>query len=184
MPAWIAKDTFLGEADLSTVDPTGAGFYNLVAGTGSGRSAFPGAVVRGYNSDFGEGEFIFLKGVASLAVGDVVSYNALTGATTRWAGTANSGAPLAIAISTPSATQWGWFQIGGNAMATVTGTVSAGDPANFSATASLKTAAAAGKQALNAVAASANTALVGTTQLLSTQAVYTIQRPFCQGAIT
>lgn len=184
MPNWIAKDTFFGDADLSTVDPTGPGVVNLVAGTGSGRAAFPGAIVRGYHADFGEAEFIFLKGVASLTVGDVVSYNALTGVTTRWAGTANSGAPLAVAISLPTSTQWAWFAIGGNVPANVSGSVAAGDIANFASTATLKSAAAAGKQVLNAVAASANGATVGTTVLASTQAVYTMQRPFCQGAIT
>jgi hypothetical protein len=184
MSNWVQKDTFLGEADLSIVDAVGPGPVNLVAGTGSGRAAFPGAIVRGYHPDFGEAEFIFLKGVASLAVGDVVSYNALTGATTRWAGTANSGAPLAVAISTPSSSQWGWFAVGGNVPANVSGTVAAGDIVNFASTATLKSAAAAGKQVLNAVAASANGATVGGTVLVSTQAVYSVMRPFCQGAIT
>jgi hypothetical protein len=179
--AFVQKDVVMGEADLTTVDPLGPGVY----GTGSGRSAFLGAIVRGYDAVYGEGEFIFLKGVASLAVGDVVEYNGLTGATTRWAGTANTGKPLAIAISAPTASQYGWFQIAGNAVVTCSGTVAAGDSAYFSATASVKSAAAAGKQVLNMIAVLANGGTpTGGTALASTQAVYTIQRPFCQGAIT
>lgn len=184
MATWIQKDTFLGEADLSIVDPVGPGPVNLVAGTGSGRAAFPGAIVRGYHPDFGETEFIFLKGVAALTVGDVVSYNALTGATTRWAGTANSGVPLAVAISLPTATQWGWFAIGGNVPINVSGAVAAGDSAYFNATAQVKSAAVASKQVNNCVAASASGATVGGTVLVAGQAAYTIQRPFAQGAIT
>jgi hypothetical protein len=70
-------------------------------------------------------------------------------------------------------------------MTTVSGTVAAGDSAFFSATASLKTAAVAGKQVLNCTAALANGGTVVTgSALASTQAIYTIQRPFCQGQIT
>jgi hypothetical protein len=143
-----------------------------------------GEVRQGWDAALGSGEFIYLMGVASLAVGDVVSYNALTGATTRWAGTANTGLPLAVAVSAPTATQTGWFQISGAAIINCTGTVAAGDAAFFSATAALKTAAVNGKQVLGAVAASANGATIGGVALASTQAVYTINRPFAQGQIT
>lgn len=144
-----------------------------------------GTIVTGHDNLLGGGEYIFLKGVASLAVGDVVEYNGLTGVTTRWAGTANTGKPLAVAISAPSATQYGWFQISGNAIATISSTVAAGDSAFFSATATLKTAPAAGKQVLNCIAALANGGTIATGfTVTSTQAVYSISRPFCQGQIS
>jgi hypothetical protein len=73
---------------------------------------------------------------------------------------------------------YGWYQISGNAVVNISGTVAAGDSAYFNATAQLKSAAVAGKQVLNATAASANG--VPSTGF----AVYTIQRPFAQGAIT
>lgn len=165
----------LGVVNLTDIEPTP---------TTAGRWAKLGSVTHGQDTSLGGGEFVFLLGVASLAIGDVVSYNGVTGATTRWAGTANTGAPLAVAISTPSATQGGWFQIGGNALVTCSGTVAAGDSAFFSATASVKTAAAAGKQVLGAVAGTANGATVGTVVCTSTQAIYTLNRPHCQGAIT
>jgi hypothetical protein len=173
--AWTSVDLALGVVGLTDVDPTPGAV---------GRYPQFGAKVKGIDPSLGGGEFIFLKGVASLAVGDVVTYNGNTGATTRWAGTANTGAPIAVAITTPSSTQGGWFQIGGNAVINCTGTVAAGDPAFFSATASVKTAAAAGKQVMGAVADTANGATVGTITLASTQAVYSIDRPHVQGQIT
>jgi hypothetical protein len=144
-----------------------------------------GTIVRGYDANLGEGEFIYLLGAASTAAGDVVSYNAYTGATTRWAGTANTGAPLAVAVTAnTSSSAYGWYQLAGNAVVNCSGTVAAGDAAFFSATAQVKTAAAAGKQVLNCVAATANNATVGGSALGTGFAVYTVQRPFAQGAIT
>jgi len=144
-----------------------------------------GEIRQGWDPALGSGEFIYLKGVASLAVGDFVTYNAYTGVTTRWAGTANSGYPLAVAVVALTATQYGWFQISGNAIANCTGSVVAGDKAFFSATGSVKTAATVGAQVLGIQAATANGATVtGFGALAATQAVYTINRPFVQGQIT
>jgi hypothetical protein len=172
----------LGVVDISTTTTIAPGTGNLPSVVLEPQL---GEVVTGWDPALGGGEFIYLKGVASTAVGDVVSYNGYTGATTRWAGTANSGAPLAIAVTAnTSSSSYGWYQIGGNAIVNCSGTVASGDIVNFASTATVKTAAAAGKQVLNAVAASANGATVGGVALASTQAVYTIQRPFAQGAIT
>lgn len=171
----------IGAPDITNVTSIAPGVSNLPSTV---LEAQLGEIRQGWDSALGSAEFIYLKGVASLAVGDVVTYNAFTGATTRWAGTANTGAPLAIAVSAPSSSQYGWFQISGNAVVTCSGTVAAGDAAFYSATATLKTAAVNGKQVLNCVAASANGATVGSTALASTQAVYTINRPFVQGQIT
>lgn len=168
-----------GILDVTTIAP---GITNLPSTV---LEAQLGEVRQGWDPALGSGEFIYLKGVASLAIGDVVEYNAYTGATTRWAGTANTGKPLAIAVAAVTATQYGWFQIEGNAIVTCSGTVAAGDAVFFSATAAVKTAAVAGKQVLNAVAATANGATVsGYGALASTSAVYTINRPFVQGQIT
>lgn len=176
----------LGVVDISTTTTIAPGTGNLPSVVLEPQL---GEVVTGWDPYLGGGEFIYLKGVASTAVGDVVSYNGYTGATTRWAGTANSGAPLAVAMAAnTSSSSYGWYQIGGNAVINCGGTVAAGDIVNFNATATVKSAAVAGKQVLNAVAASANGASYGSgasaVTLASTQAIYTIQRPFCQGAIT
>jgi|SRR6185312_4937456 len=184
--AFVCSNPRLGVVDITAVTTIAPGTGNLPSVTLGPQL---GEVVTGWDPYLGGGEFIYLKGVASTAAGDVVSYNAYTGATTRWAGTANSGAPLAVAVTAnTSSSQYGWYQIGGNAVVTCSGTVAAGDIVNFASTATVKSAAAAGKQVLNAVAASANGASYGSgnaaVTLASTQAIYTIQRPFCQGAIT
>lgn len=180
--AFSLQSSTLGAATTTDVTAIAPGISNLPSTV---LEAQLGEIRQGWDPALGSGEFIYLKGVASLAVGDVVEYNAYTGATTRWAGTANTGKPLAVAVSTPTASQYGWFQIQGNAIVTCSGTVAAGDAAFFSATASVKTAAVAGKQVLNMTAASANGATVsGHGTLASTSAVYTINRPFCQGQIT
>lgn len=63
---------------------------------------------------YGEGEFIYLKGVASTAVGSWVTYNADDGSTALLA--ANAIGPVAIAMSANVASQYGWYQINGKAV--------------------------------------------------------------------
>lgn len=186
VPSWVATKPVAGMVNLMdvTADP-GLGTPGNASLPSATTAAQFGEIVPGWEPNLGSGEFIYLKGVASLNAGDVVSYNPFTGATTRWAGTANTGWPLAIALSNPTASQNGWFQIAGSAITTCSGTVAADDSAYFSATAALKSAAVAGKQVLNCHAVLANGGtVVGSTALASTQAVYSIQRPFVQGAIT
>lgn len=71
---------------------------------------------------YGEGEFIYLKGVASTAVGDAVVYDISGGTTVRTV--AASKGPLAVAMSANVANQYGWYQIFG------LGVVTAGDVAD------------------------------------------------------
>lgn len=72
--------------------------------------------------DRGYGEFIYLKGVASTAVGDAVVYDLSTGLTTRTV--AASKGQFALAMSANAATtSYGWYQIDGLGVGTV-GTVS------------------------------------------------------------
>lgn len=173
-------DNRLGSTDLTDVTSIAPGTGNL-----------PGVVLnpqlcsirKGVDLGLGEGEFIYLKGVASLAVGDWVTYNGLTGVTTRWDGTAGTALPLAVAVSAPSASQYGWFQISGNAIASSNGTVAAGDKVFWQATATVSTTQVNGKQVLNAVAASANNATVNGAAIGTGKSVYTINRPHVQGQI-
>lgn len=83
-----------------------------------------GTIVQAFDSDYGVGEFIYLKGVASTAVGDAVTFNSTTGQTTRAAVGANKTLPVAFAMSANVASQWGWYQIAGIARATKTATIS------------------------------------------------------------
>lgn len=66
---------------------------------------------------YGAGEFIYLAGVASTAVGSVVHYNLDNGSTTL--AVANGIGPVAVAMSANVASQYGWYQIQGKAVAKV-----------------------------------------------------------------
>ena len=134
---------------------------------------------------YGTGEFIYLPGVSALAVGDVVTFVTSAGvsytdaAVVRWAGTANTAAPLAVATSAiTTTTQFGWFQVQGAAVVNTSGTVAASDKAFFSATATLQSTSVAGKQVLGAVASSANGVPI------TNQAIYTLDFPCVQSNIT
>lgn len=90
-----------------------------------------GYIVRGIDATYGMGEFIYLKGVASTVVGDVVVYDEAF-ATTR--AVAASRGPAAVAMSANVASQYGWYQRRG--VATVkAGTVVADAQVQTSATA-------------------------------------------------
>jgi hypothetical protein len=62
----------------------------------------------------GEGEFIYLKGVAATVIGDLVIYDQRANTTTR--AVAGSRGPAAVAMSANVANQFGWYQISGAAI--------------------------------------------------------------------
>jgi hypothetical protein len=62
------------------------------------------------SQNYGEGEFIYLKGLASTAAGDLVVFNG-DGVTTRSA--ARVTGPCAVAMSACVASEYGWYQIVG-----------------------------------------------------------------------
>jgi hypothetical protein len=185
---WVPlEQTLGGSVPGASADSASSGGGGPTVGV-AGALPPVGAIRKFYDSTgkYGVGEFIYLPGVASLAVGDVVSYNLSAGVNgttdatvVRWAGTANTGSPLAVAMTAnTSSTTYSWYQIEGAAVINTSGTVAAGDSAYWSSTATLKSAAAAGKQVLGAIAFSANGVPA------ANQAVYTINRPHSQGAIT
>jgi hypothetical protein len=73
-----------------------------------------GTIVRAVDSTFGEGEFIYLKGVASTVVGDLVIFDTYAGTSTR--AVAGSRGPCAVAMSANVASQFGFYQISGAAV--------------------------------------------------------------------
>ena len=80
-----------------------------------------GTIVKAKDFLLGEGEFIYLKGVASTAVGDLVGYQSLAGSGTTVNATstrtvAATRGPVAVAMSANVANQFGWYQISGNAV--------------------------------------------------------------------
>lgn len=82
--------------------------------TGTDQIFALGTICRGQDPDYGAGEFIYLKGVASTIVGSWVTYNLDDGSTTLLA--ANAIGPVAIAMSANVADQYGWYQISGKAI--------------------------------------------------------------------
>jgi len=66
------------------------------------------------STDYGIGEFIYLKGVASTAANSWVTYNADDFSTALLA--ANAIGPVAVAMSANVASQYGWYQIEGKAV--------------------------------------------------------------------
>ena len=113
-----------------------------------------GTIIRAKDPTYGAGEFIYLKGVASTAVGSWVTYTTDDGGTALLA--ANAIGPVAIAMSANVASQYGWYQIQGKAI----GLCLAGflDNANVYATAtagSVDDAVVAGDRVKNATGASA-----------------------------
>ena len=77
-----------------------------------------GMIVRAYDSTYGAGEFIYLKGVASTVVGSIVEYNTSyqTGLSTTATGSLATPHPLAVAMSACVANEYGWYQISGEAV--------------------------------------------------------------------
>lgn len=130
----------------------------------------------------GPGELIYLPGVASCAAGDLVSYDLLPGgvATTRAlaAGLANSGRPVAVALVPVLAGQFGWFQIGGVAIANVAGAGVVGPVFATSTAGSVSSATTAGAQISGAVISAA----VGTPA--AGKAYVTLDHPRAQTQIT
>lgn len=142
-----------------------------------------GTRVRGVDPTYGEGEFIYLLGVASTEVGSVVKYNATTYQTAliTVANGKNKGVSVGIAMSANVASQYGWYQIAGNAVVKKTSVaVTPQVPIFISATdGRLKVLASAGQQILGAQ--TANLATIVTT---TSTVVVTINRPFSQGQVT
>lgn len=85
-----------------------------------------GKIIRAIDKDstnYGTGEFIYLKGVASTAIGEPVIYDLDAMTSTR--AVAGSRGNIAFAMSANVASQFGWYQIAGTTVAK-TGTVAAG----------------------------------------------------------
>jgi len=135
-----------------------------------------GTIVTADDPTYLAGEFVYLKGVASTAVGSWVTYNMDDGSTTLLA--ANAIGPVAVAMSANVASQYGWYQIQGKAVGkALTGFV---DNANVYATGtagSIDDAVVAGDRVKGAVGASA----VDTPS--SGLAEFEIARPFMDDAL-
>lgn len=89
-----------------------------------------GTIVRAKDPTYGEGEFIYLLGVANTAVGFTVEYDtAFASALSTLI--VESPRPLAVAMSASVASQWGWYQISGEAVMKCISSVSFAVDANL-----------------------------------------------------
>ena len=73
-----------------------------------------GSIVRAKDATYGEGEFIYLAGVASTVAKSWVTYEADSYTTALLA--ANAIGPVAIAMAACTASYYGWYQINGKAL--------------------------------------------------------------------
>lgn len=119
-----------GGSPSSTVSGTTAGGSGgqPIEDTSTTQKHAIGTRVLAYDPVQGEGEFIYLKGLASTAVGDVVVFNQYTGVTTR--ATTRSKGLVGVAMSANVANQFGWYQIRG--LAIVNSTSAAADASVYS----------------------------------------------------
>lgn len=181
--AFFATDNRLGQPlSFTQIDSTPN--YTSNSSTPAGNNWFTvGTLLRGIDPVFGEGEFMYLPGVASNAVGMVVTYNATTFVVTLMAAALkNSANPLAVSMSAnTSTTNYSWYQISGLAVILKTAVqVLPQVPLFSSATAGrVKVLASAGQEVLGCRSANLTT-VTSTTSTITAL----IQRPFGQGQIT
>ena len=107
--AFTIADTFLGYPKInatSTAPWVGGGTLNTTPPLGT--------IVQATDPTYGVGEFIYLKGLDTTAVGTWVTFNSDNYTTTLLA--ANAIGPVAVAMSANVTGQYGWYQISGKAV--------------------------------------------------------------------
>ena len=177
MTNWVPSDYRLGIPNMAQTDS----IPNQITGSNQLWPLF--TIAKASDSTLGAGEFIYLSGLSGLAVGDLVTYNPLTGAVTLTTNAGNQGSPVEVAMAANTTTaNYSWFQISGVATILKLTTVNFLPAVKLfqSATAGLVTSASAsGLEIENAITVNAATVASATTtvQVL-------INRPFLQGNIT
>ena len=83
-----------------------------------------GTIISAVDPDYGEAEFIYLKGVASTIAGSAVIYNVAAGTTVLT--TATTSGLIGIAMAANVALYYGWYQITGEAIVSAAALVAAG----------------------------------------------------------
>jgi len=106
-----------------------------------------GLKATGFDSVLGTGEYIYLKGVASTVVGDLVVFDEYANTTTR--AVSGSRGPVAVAMSANVANQYGWYQICGAAKVLALAAAAANATAYLTATAGSIDDAVVTAQAVN-----------------------------------
>jgi len=148
-----------------------------IADTSTTKNHPLGTIVKAEDSTYGEGEFIYLLGVASTTVGNVVNYDAAGHQTALQSTAVGVDRPVAVAMSANVASQYGWYQIGGLAVVKKASATSFAAAAPLGATTGLAVVAATSARLSGAVVSAAAS---GASAVLS--AVVAIDRP--AGAIS
>jgi hypothetical protein len=151
-----------------------------IANTSTTQAHNLGTIVRASDPTYGQGEFIYLLGVASTVVGSVVTYDPATYLTTLSAVGGNIPRPVAIAMSANVASQYGWYQISGVAVVKKQCTVSlaAGAAVGVLST-GLIAGTGSGKEILGAAVAAVASATAGRTSVK-----VMVNRPHKQGRVS
>lgn len=162
--AYIFSDTALGMQPIAT--------------TSTVQKHALGTIRRAQDTTYGSGSFMYLKGVASTAIGTVVVYDQYLGTTTIAPATGGKG-PVAISMSANVASQWGWYQIEGAAVVAAPNAMVVGAEVFMLAATpgSVDDAQVNGEQVVGAVVSTTT----GTPS--AGLAVIQISRPFLQGQI-
>jgi hypothetical protein len=152
--------------------------YQGIAVTDTTQNHALGTIVTATDSSYGQGEFIYLKGIASTVVGSMVDYDSYLGVTALSPATGGFGS-VAVAMSANVALQYGWYQITGIAAVKAPNAMVVGAEifALAATPGSVDDAAVNGEQILNAKVSTTT----GTPS--SGLALIEINRPFHQGQV-
>lgn len=139
-----------------------------------------GTIVRAKDPTYGEGEFIYLLGVGSTVVGSPVTWNPATRQTALAPVGGNLPEAIGFAMSANVATQYGWYQITGLAVASKAATICCVAGAAVAVkTTGLISKTGTGKEIQGALVATTGSAKTGVITVL-----LAINRPHYQGRIT
>jgi hypothetical protein len=196
VPNWVGTDSVMSAQNLMTPYTQGAN-PNLALGTEPS-----GMYVQGFDPSLGIGQFMYaqMSNATGCIAGNVCELTqtlytsglsiSLVNSAQQWAGTANSGKNLCVALTALAQNQYGWFQVYGAALVTVSAAAAVGNSAYWNALGIVQPSAVASKQMVSATCVVATSAsfgpsTLGTTPALSAaQAVYFINAPHAQSAIT
>lgn len=196
IPNWVSSDSTMSGQNLMSAYTQGT-IPNYPLGTEPS-----GMQVQGFDPSLGIGQFIYaqMSNATGCVIGNFCELTqtlfssgasvSIVNSVQQWAGTANSGKTLCVALATLAQNQYGWFQVYGAALVTSSGAIAAGNGASWNAAGIIQAAAVASKQAISVQAVVANSASFGqgfqgvTPTLTATQSIYFVNAPHAQGAIT
>lgn len=152
----------------------------LIAATSTTAKLPLGTIVRAVDPTYGEGEFIYLLGVASTVVGSVVTWHPTTYQTALCPVGNNLSKPVAFAMSANLAAGYGWYQMSGLTVASK----GAGICCVAGAGVAVKTIGFVSKTGTGTEIQGAVCAATGSAKTGVITVVLSINRPHMQGRIT